>query len=682
MGFTGVFLVLVLASGSALGQPTYDVSDLDDFYHWKDGRWLLEQAVTAFQRILEQQERQQREHGERMERLEQMLNESVTGQRRLEMQVSQLQQQHQQQVDSQVNEMTRYASSQHDYHHRHQLAISSLMENVTARLEAISEDVNTIRESVESIKSRPADPNVSRTLVEEVRHLATRLADEQLSMLDAHDQKRQNQSVDQVEMITETIAVIRQDVGQISDAIGDTKNATKMQNAVLYAVSDIVANASQKLAEIDDRIKEFHELSLRNVEFSQGQFESMTQVGSASLDELRELSYQISTQQQQQQTRDDMILGKILEMANDTAQSQMSLLQQYGRTQNSTGENTSRVLAMLTNISHSQDRQEAAFERAEERAVVIQQGQRELEQFIARELYQQVELLKVATVESAEVAASNLSMQLTDVGESCVRAIGGTAEATQTQTQLLSEMLRLHEEAVVNNVSKLLEVAGAEEEKRSEVVSNAVIAAFENVTADLREMRDENVEVSDERRNRELAFRREVVGILNNATKSQRRMFADVGEAVRTATNETSVLVRSHDELVERVRDKGSAMQAQLARVEATVLMQTEMLSSAHSSGNITAMIAETEDTCASIATSVNTGNTALVQEFQEQRRLVSGNARLLQSLARTAATSAQQSQQQHSNILSNITAQLETLRGTTDPPVVRTAATDFYRAV
>jgi len=670
MGFTGVLLVLVLASGSALGQPTYDVSDLDDFYHWKDGRWLLEQAVTAFQRILEQQERQQREHGERMERLEQTLNESVTGQRRLEMQVSQLQQQHQQQVDSQVNEMTRYASSQHDYHHRHQLAISSLMENVTARLEAISEDVNTIRDSVESIKSRPAAGNASRTLVEEVRNLATRLADEQRSMLDAHDQKRRNQSVEQVEMITGTIAVIRQDVGQISDAIGDAKNVTKMRNAVLYAVSDIVANASQKLAEIDDGIKEFHELSLRNVEFSQGQFESMTQVGSASLDELRELSYQISTQQQQQQTRDDMILGKILEMANDTAQSQMSLLQQYGRTQNSTGENTSRVLAMLTNISHSQDRQEAAFERAEERAVVIQQGQRELEQFIARELYQQVELLKVATVESAEVAASNLSMQLTDVGESCVRAIGGTAEATQTQTQLLSEMLRLHEEAVVNNVSKLLEVAGAEEEKRSEVVSNAVIAAFENVTADLREMRDENVEVSDERRNRELAFQREVVGILNNATKSQRRMFADVGEAVRTATNETSVLVRSHDELVERVRDKGSAMQAQLARVEATVLMQTEMLSSAHSSGNITAMIAETEDTCASITTSVNTGNTALVQEFQEQRRLVSGNARLLQSLARTAATSAQQSQQQHSNILTNITAQLQTLRGTTDPPV------------
>lgn len=670
MGFTGVFLVLVLASGSALGQPTYDVSDLDDFYHWKDGRWLLEQAVTAFQRILEQQERQQREHGERMERLEQTLNESVTGQRRLEMQVSQLQQQHQQQVDSQVNEMTRYASSQHDYHHRHQLAISSLMENVTARLEAISEDVNTIRDSVESIKSRPAAGNVSRTLVEEVKNLATRLADEQRSMLDAHDQKRQNQSVEQVEMITGTIAVIRQDVGQISDAIGDAKNATKMQNAVLYAVSDIVANASQKLAEIDDRIKEFHELSLRNVEFSQGQFESMTQVGSASLDELRELSYQISTQQQQQQTRDDMILGKILEMANDTAQSQLSLLQQYGRTQNSTGENTSRVLAMLTNISHSQDRQEAAFERAEERAVVIRQGQRELEQFIARELYQQVELLKVATVESAEVAASNLSMQLTDVGESCIRVISGTAEATQTQTQLLSEMLRLHEEAVVNNVSKLLEVAGAEEEKRSEVVRNAVIAAFENVTADLREMRDENVEVRDERRNRDLIFRREVVGILNNATKSQRRMFADVGEAVRTATNETSVLVRSHDELVERVRDKGSAIQTQLARVEATVLMQTEMLSSAHSSGNITAMIAETEDTCASIANSVNTGNTALVQEFQEQRRLVSGNARLLQSLARTAATSAQQSQQQHSNILSNITAQLQTLRGTTDPPV------------
>ena len=50
--------------------------------------------MIHLQRVIVHQEQQQRAQDERMERLEQMLNESIEGQRRLEMQVAQLQQQH------------------------------------------------------------------------------------------------------------------------------------------------------------------------------------------------------------------------------------------------------------------------------------------------------------------------------------------------------------------------------------------------------------------------------------------------------------------------------------------------------------------------------------------------------------------------------------------------------------
>jgi len=86
--FTGVLLLLAFASQCAYGQPTHDVNVLDDFIHWRDGRELLEQMVTYLQRVIVHQQQQQRALGERMEKLGQMLNESVEGQRRLEMQVS------------------------------------------------------------------------------------------------------------------------------------------------------------------------------------------------------------------------------------------------------------------------------------------------------------------------------------------------------------------------------------------------------------------------------------------------------------------------------------------------------------------------------------------------------------------------------------------------------------------
>ena len=336
------------------------------------------------------------------------------------------------------------------------------------------------------------------------------------------------------------------------------------------------------------------------------------------------------------------------------------LLEQYKEMQNSIGENTSRVLGSLTNISHNQRRQEAAFERAEERAVLIQQGQSQIVQLTARELQERVQLLKVATLESGELVANNLSIQLTDIGQSCIRASSGFGEAIQAQTQLLSEMLQLYEEAIASNVSKLLEVARAEGEKRSEDMSSAVIVAFENVTTNLREMGDENKEVSDERFNR---FQRKIVGILNNVTKSQQQLFSEVGEEMRRTANVSLMLAEGQAELVEELRGKGEAIQVQLTRVEEEVRRHSDQVLSSDycSSSNITAMLADTEGTCASVASIVSTGNEMLVQELQEQ--IVRANARLLEAHNRSSATHAQQSAREHNNTVTSITNELVALR-------------------
>ena len=87
--FTSVLVLLALAGQCSYGQPTHDDSVLDDFIHWRDGHELLEQMMTYMERVVVHQEQQQRAQDERMERLEQMLNESIEGQRRLEMQVNQ-----------------------------------------------------------------------------------------------------------------------------------------------------------------------------------------------------------------------------------------------------------------------------------------------------------------------------------------------------------------------------------------------------------------------------------------------------------------------------------------------------------------------------------------------------------------------------------------------------------------
>ena len=625
MRFTGVFVLLALAYGTAIGQPTYDAGELDEFHRWRDGRQLLEEMAAAFQRLLRQQDRQ----GERMDRLEQTMTE---GQRRLEMQVSQVQQQQQQQqqqLGDQVDRMSRYASLQIDYHHRHQL----MLDNVTAKLDALSEDVKTIREDADS----------NRQLVAEIRNLTARLVDGQQSAYD-DDRKRRNNSAEQLEMIAGSMAVMRQDLGRISDVIAET-NTTKMQNTVVGALTDIVSNATKKLAEIDDKFEAFNGVFLRNAQFERGQFESMN-----------ELLHQIRSQQQQQQARDD----KLLEITNSTAHSQLPLLEHYGQIQNSIGENISRVLVTLTNISRSQDRQEAVVGTVEERTVVIHQGQSRLEQFIARELHQQVQLMNVAILQSGELVANNLSLQLMDVGESCIRASSGSGEAIQTQTQLLSDLIRLHEEAVVSNVSKLLEAAGDERDRRTDDVRNEVIAALENVTASLRAMRDKDQNVSDESLNRDLNFQRKIVGIVINVTKSQQQLFSEVGDELRRAANDSLIPAESHEQLVDRVRNRSDAIQIQLTRVEEEVdrycereLLSSHYFTSSSSSSNMTATSAAAESTCASATGSVNE---MLVQEFHEQCHTARENVRLLEALNENWMTFAEQSLLQYSDSVHSIT--------------------------
>ena len=93
MRFTCVLVLLAVASQCSYGQPTHDDSVLYDFIQWRDGHELLERMMTYLQRVVVHQEQQQRAQDERLERLERTLNGSIEGQRRLEMQVSQLQQQ-------------------------------------------------------------------------------------------------------------------------------------------------------------------------------------------------------------------------------------------------------------------------------------------------------------------------------------------------------------------------------------------------------------------------------------------------------------------------------------------------------------------------------------------------------------------------------------------------------------
>ena len=619
--FTGVLVLFALACQCAYGQPTYDASVFDDFFQWRDGRELLEQMVMYFQRVILHQQQQQWVQDERMQMLEQMLNESLEGQRRLETHVSELQRQ---QLENQMN---RYASLQH--HQQQQLSINSLINNVTAKLEAVSDDVNAIKASVDTIKQQPSDESISHTLMTEFRNLSVHLADEQQS----YDQKRHNQSVEQLKIITASIAPIRQGMSQIIETMEETV-ITKMQNAVglCRELSDLVANVSQKLTENEERY----------AELCRHQIGSMIQLGSVSLGELRDVARQISAQQLQQQARDDVLLGKMMDLADNTAQSQLSLLAKYEQIQASVSENISQLLGALT---------------------ALKQEQSQIVEFVTTDFYQQVRLLEGVAIDSSELIANNLSMQLTGIAESCMGVGSGFGEAIQAQAQLHSELLEVYQEAIVNNITDLLEAVRTEVGKRSEETSEAITMAVENITTHLSEIQDKTEDISEDLFTHDLIFSGKVTEILSNVTQSQQQLFAEVGREMDRKMNESLIVSnQSHVELVGHITDTSGEIRIQLARVQEEVRMYNERELLSNSGDNITLMLANIEGACASVASSVNAAEEILAQELQEQRRIVLANARLLGAVNQTCATATAQSLQQHNNALNNISAQLATI--------------------
>ena len=155
-----------------------------------------------------------------------------------------------------------------------------------------------------------------------------------------------------------------------------------------------------------------------------------------------------------------------------------------------------------------------------------------------------------------------------------------------------------------------------------------------------------------------------MVEVMSNATRSQQQLFSEVAEELERATNESLILAESYEELVERVRDEGDAIQTRLTRVEEEVGRSSErQLSGYYAISNVTAMLAQTQGTCAAVAARVNTSNEMVSHRFQEQRQVVRENARLLEALRETLRTSAERTLQQQNDIVNNITNQLMTVQ-------------------
>ena len=584
--FAGVFVALALTSQCAHAQPTYDVSGLEDrIFYWKGAGEMLEEIARSLWHVVLHQERQE----ERMERLEQMLNESTEGQHRLEMQVSQLQQQ------------------------------ANDVENHNARY-----------------------------------------ADAQQSILALYDQKRQNESAEQLEMIAASIRPILEGQSQIIDVI----EQTKVKSEVVRVLVDFAANASQKFAEIGDDLKAVHEFSSRNAENCRVHMESIMQVGNASLDKLRYVAHHIHSQQLQQQARDATLLGNVIEMTNNASR---SLAMTFEQIQSNIGENVNQL---LTNISQSQDRQRTAFEKVEQQVnasvSVIQQGQGRLVQFITSDLYQEVQLLKVAAFESRELIGNNISVQLKDVGESCIRAVDdGFGDVVRAQTQLQNKQFGMYQEAVVSNMSKIVEVAHSEVVERLEnMTREAVTVTLTNITTHLREM--QTMQLSEE-----CFTNGEIVGIVNNLTNSQQQLFVEVEEQMERKMNESLVLIKnSHAEIQGLITDKSDEIQSQLTRVDEVAQRRNESDLLYNRVSNLaTVMLTEMEDSCASVASSINSiinsinsGNAMLAQRMQSTTSNVLANTQLLRTINQASTRSAGQLRQQHNRAFSNITTELSTI--------------------
>ena len=563
--FSGVLVVLVLASQRADGQPTHDFDAFDDFFHWRDDHDLLEQIamnlrhvmgqqeeqkemIRSLQRVILQHEEQHEEQEKRTERLEQMMNETVEGQRRMEMQ-------QQQQVEHQV---TRYVSLQQQ-HQQQQLTVIWMIHNMTAKLEALGEDVNTIRDTVDSIKQHQTDDSVSVALMTEFRNVSMHLIREQQSVQDWYDQNRQNQSAELMEMIADSITPIRQGTDQIIESIKE-----------------------------------------RSTEDS---------ISATLMTEFRNLSIQLV----------------------DAQHSKLAWYDQ--KRQNESIQQLEMITGSMAPIRQGMD----------EIMMMVEGGQNQL---------------LGAVLESRDVIANNLSMRLTDIGMSCINVSSGVEGAIQTQTQIQGELLELYQQAVVSNLSKLFEVAHAEEEKRSQDICDAVTMSVENITTYLIEIQEK----SKERLTHDMIVNEQIVGIVNNLTQSQQQMFCEVSIEVDRKMNETLIMsTQSHAELVEQITDKSNQIQSQLTCIQEDVRAhnERELLDD-----NITVTLADIEGTCVSIGSRVNTTEETLVQEFQEQRHIVSENAQLLGTLNQTWVMSAEQSLQQQNNAFNDITNQLVAIHG------------------
>ena len=276
---------------------------------------------------------------------------------------------------------------------------------------------------------------------------------------------------------------------------------------------------------------------------------------------------------------------------------------------------------------------------------------------VTGDLYQQLKGLEVAAIDSHEMMANNLSTQLTGVAESCTRVSDGFGEAVRAQTQLHSEQLEVYQQAVVNNMTKLIH---AEVEKRSEEANEMITTALENITTHLTEIEDKTEDIGREILTHDLIFCEKFTENLSNVTQSQQQLFIEVGKEIERKMNESFISsMQSHAELVGHIADKSNEIQVDLTRVQDEVRTCNERQLLGR---NMTVMLAEIQSTCASAASTVNTTEDLLTSGFREQRRLVSANAQLLGAVNQTCATAAEQSLQPLNNAISNVSAQLVTI--------------------
>ena len=441
---------------------------------------------------------------------------------------------------------------------------------------------------------------------------------------------------------------------------------TKVQNAVVHELSDFATNVSQKITETGDRYAE-----LCRVEII-----SMLEIGNVSLEELRGVSHQLDTHQLQQQTRDDMLLGKVMELINSTSQSQLPVLSKYEDIRNTVGENISQLQGAL---------------------VMVKQGQNQLVEFVTNDLRQQIEVL---ALESREVIANNLSLQLTKLGEvwreklvemknSTTTAIEKERVTLQSKVNdsisqvlgILANISRSHDrqQAVYERAEEQLQLLRVVALDSRELVANNLstyLASIEQSCVEVSSDCEEAVQAQAHVRNEVLGRAVEeiqntvsenishILGALMMVKQRQDQLFVEVEKEMEMKANTSLILSEeSHAELVGQITDRSDEIRSQLTQFQEEVRRRGEqMLNNDCSSSNITAKLAEIESSCVSVASDVNTAKAMLAQKFEEQRHILLDSSRLLEAVNETLVMSAEQSLQQHSAIARDIATQRQTI--------------------